>query len=130
MADIKNPDESIKKINRGKFFWFFLVIIGFGVIILSNSRSQSAATSDVKEFKISAFKYYFDPNVITVKRGDRVKIIIDNVDVLHGIKIPELSLSGNEVVEFTADKNGEFIWYCNTYCGSDHRQMQGKLIVQ
>lgn len=110
-----------------------IIIIGVGVAFFIGSGFQSAAKtkeSDVKEFKINAFKYNYDPNVITVKKGDRVKITINNADGLHGITIPDLSLNGDQGIEFIADKIGEFTWYCNNFCGEGHRQMQGKLIVQ
>ena len=60
----------------------------------------------------------------------KVKINIDNTDTLHGIRIPDLGIRGDETLEFTADKAGEFTWYCTNMCGSGHMQMQGKLIVK
>jgi len=117
-----------------KFFGsIVIIIIIIGAAFLINSGFQPAAKtkeSNVREFKIKAFRYNYDPNFITVEKGDKVKITINNADGLHGIRIPDLAASGDEAIEFTADKEGEFIWYCNNYCGDGHRQMQGKLIVQ
>lgn len=83
-----------------------------------------------KEFKIDAYKFYYSPDAIAVKRGDIVRITVNNADVIHGIRIPDLGLSGNETIEFTADKAGDFAWYCNVYCGEGHNKMQGRLIVE
>lgn len=115
---------------KNRLFWLIglatLIAIGAGAVFLMNSGSRPA----VKEFKINAFKYYFDPDIITVKKGDKVKITVNNTDVIHGLRIPELGISGNETVEFTAGQSGEFAWYCNNYCGDGHGRMQGKLIIQ
>jgi cytochrome c oxidase subunit II len=92
--------------------------------------------SSVKEFRIEAFKYDFEPAVIEVDKGDKVRLIVISTDVDHGIAIPEYGISlgapvGEEVsVEFVADKTGEFRFYCNVYCGSGHKEMAGKLLVR
>lgn len=90
---------------------------------------EEAMEETVKEFNIRAFRFDFDPNEITVKKGDKVKINIENTDTTHGIFLPEFGVSGNEVVEFTADKAGTFSWNCNTFCGGGHSGMKGTLIV-
>lgn len=94
------------------------------------------AEKNVKEFEITAKKWSFDPAVITVKDGDGVKLIIKSTDVAHGFAISEYGINqvvnSNEtaVIEFTADKKGEFNFFCNVPCGSGHKSMKGKLIVQ
>jgi cytochrome c oxidase subunit 2 len=119
-----------------KSFWVIVVVIAIitvGVFLVLNFGNKIATASTklgVKEFNVSAFKYGFNPNIITVKQGNKVKINITNADILHGINVPDLRVSGNDVIEFTADKKGEFTWYCNNYCGTGHGSMQGKLIVQ
>ena len=86
--------------------------------------------SVVKEFNIKAFRWGYDPEVITVKKGDKVKLIIDNSDFEHGLRIPKLGVSGKEIIEFTADEIGEFDWFCTNFCGSGHSDMSGKFIVE
>ncbi len=92
--------------------------------------SRSVQTNEVKEFIIKAARFNYNPDVIRVKRGEKIKLTIDNLDTTHGIRIPDLKISGDSFVEFIAEKPGEFYWYCNNYCGDGHRQMQGKLIVE
>jgi len=104
----------------------FFIVKGFTGKAIDNSITDSG----VREFTIKAFRFGYDPNTITVNKGDKVKITIDNIDTLHGIRIPDLGIKGNEVLEFTAEKTGEFIWYCTNMCGEGHREMSGKLIVK
>lgn len=121
---------------KGKIIWFSLIavaVLAGGYAFFAQPAAPSSAKARqqaVKEFKINAYKYYFSPDIMTVEKGDKVKITINNADVLHGIRIPELGVDGNETIEFTADRSGEFIWYCNNYCGDGHRQMQGTLIIK
>ena len=83
----------------------------------------------VKEFTLNAARWNYTPDTVTVKKGDRVKININNIDTTHGINIPDLGIEGNESVEFTADKSGTFPFWCDKYCGKGHSEMGGKLVV-
>ena len=106
------------------------ILIVAGISFTKNITGNAINNSDTKEFAVKAFRFGYDPNIIIVNKGDNVKINIENVDTLHGIRIPELGLKGNEVIEFTAEKTWEFTWYCANMCGNEHMQMQGKLIVK
>ncbi len=107
-----------------------LVIFIIGIFALKSFTGNSIKEDEIKEFQVKAFRFGYSPDVIEVNKGDNVKIIIENTDTLHGMRIPELEISGNEFIEFTADKTGEFKWYCNNMCGKGHAQMGGKLIVK
>ena len=107
-----------------------MLLIIAGIFFIKSTPEKVIEQSDSKEFTVKAFKYGYSPEIITVNKGDKVRIIIDNTDALHGIRIPELNLKGNEILEFTANKEGEFSWYCTNMCGEGHMQMQGKLIVK
>jgi cytochrome c oxidase subunit 2 len=93
------------------------------------------SANDVKEFDIIARQWEFEPAVIIVNKGDKVKLNIRSIDVAHGIAIPEFNVdvkfqAGEEAsTEFTADKVGEFSLICNVYCGREHSSMRGTLIV-
>jgi len=104
------------------------------VIDTELSKASSSAIpsnqNNAKEITVKAFKFGYSPDTITVSKGERIKLKIDNTDATHGIRIPDLGVSGNDVVEFTAGKAGEFAWYCNNYCGDGHSQMSGRLIVK
>lgn len=107
-----------------------IILIIVGIFATKSFTGNAIKNSDIKEFKIKAFRFGYAPDTINVNKGDKVRIIIDNADTLHGIRIPDLGLKGNDIIEFTADKTGEFTWYCNNMCGEGHMQMNGKLIVK
>lgn len=94
------------------------------------------AMEQVKSFTVTGSNFKFDPNTITVNKGDKVKITFVNSAGFHDWKIDEfgaatkqINAPGTEVIEFTADKTGTFEYYCSV---GKHREMGmvGKLVVQ
>jgi cytochrome c oxidase subunit II len=110
-----------------------LLIIGCNETIVEEPVTEE---STVKEFSITAKKWDFSPETITVNKGDLVKITITSTDVTHGFKIgaydinEQFSKGEIKLIEFTADKEGEFPFYCSVPCGSGHNSMNGKLVVK
>lgn len=92
--------------------------------------------SGIKEFKIEAYRFGFEPAVITVKKDDIVKLDATSRDVPHGVSIKEydiderLEKGKTTHIEFVANKKGSFDILCSVYCGSGHGAMRMKLIVQ
>lgn len=79
--------------------------------------------SKVKEFTMTAYydekgKWY-SLKEMTVKKGDTVRVNITNTKGLHNFNIDELGVVQNlplnekVVVEFTASKVGDFVYYCS-----------------
>ena len=101
----------------------------------SVSVQAPSSAPQVKEFSITASQFEFNPSTITVNKGDVVKLKLKSVDVTHSFSLLEFSINeelnqGEEVeVGFTADKAGEFRFFCAIYCGSGHTDMEGQLIV-
>ena len=96
----------------------------------NQASDESIETTETKEFTIQAIRFGYSPDTITIKKGDHVKIIIENKDFTHGMRFLDLGVSGDSVVEFTATEAGTFTWYCNNYCGEGHGSMSGTLIVE
>lgn len=96
-------------------------------------------TKDVpktKEFTVTASNYSFAPNMITVKKGETVKINFVNSVGFHDLKIDEFKVATKKInggatdsVTFVADKAGSFEFYCSV---GSHRAMgmKGTLVVQ
>lgn len=91
----------------------------------------------VREIDMIARQWRWEPSMIRVRQGDRVRLNITNVDVLHGIVIPELGVDNTDIkpgetkaVEFVADKKGRFEFLCSTFCGDRHIEMAGVIVVE
>lgn len=95
-----------------------------------------AAAGESHEIQMTAKRYEFDPNVITVKKGDHVKLIITALDRDHGFKLDAFGINQKlkkgdpATIEFTADKAGTFQFQCSEFCGIHHGKMKGKLVVE
>jgi heme/copper-type cytochrome/quinol oxidase subunit 2 len=88
-----------------------------------------------REVKMVARQFAFDPPVLRVNRGDRVRLVVEAADVVHGLFIDGY---GREVrvepgisqrVEFVAERAGKFRYRCSVTCGPLHPFMTGDLIV-
>jgi len=117
----------MKKIIITIFVITILVVAG---ILTVKNISGNAIKSNVKEFIINASRFSYSPDTITVNKGDKVKILINNVDAPHGIQIPALGIYGADSIEFTAQTSGEYEWNCYIPCGPGHREMRGTLIIK
>jgi len=103
-----------------------------------NDGSDEPVDIPSKEVIISmkARKWEFEPSTITVKKGDKVKLLITSEDVKHGFKLTDFNINEDiepgktTTIEFTADKIGTFSFVCSVFCGSGHSNMEGKLIVE
>jgi cytochrome c oxidase subunit II len=120
-------------VKSSKAVWAFLVFAFLAPAAAIGGPPQETA---VREFKMTAKKYEFDPAVITVKQGDKVRLIITALDRKHGFELKEYGI--NQVlrkddpttIEFAASKPGTFVFRCSVFCGWGHRKMKGKLIVE
>jgi len=94
------------------------------------------ASSTYHEFTMVAKDTGFDPSVITVKKGEKVRLIITATDCDHEFKLDAFDINqvlkkgDPETIEFTGDKAGTFEFKCSVYCGKGHRRMKGRLVVE
>jgi cytochrome c oxidase subunit 2 len=101
-----------------------------------NGDTGTTSTGEIREFDMTARQWEFEPDTITVNKGDTVKLHIKSVDVTHGFSLPDFGINVNLVpgedthVEFVADKTGTFSFACSVYCGTGHGGMVGTLIVE
>ena len=107
-----------------------------GQVSDSGSSSGSGQVSDKpRTIRVRSFQFGFDPETITVKKGEKIKLLMTTSDVRHGFAIPEYGIDvvispGDEIpVELVADKPGTFTGYCTVPCGKGHSNMRAKLVV-
>lgn len=104
--------------------------------IMKETSDSAKEDVTVQTVTIEAGSFYYKPNVINAKVGDKIKVIMTSKDMMHDFMIDELDVkmpttkSGetNEV-EFTATKAGTFEFYCSV---GQHRKngQVGTLIVE
>ncbi len=84
-------------------------------------NSVVASTSaNEQNITIEAGAFYYKPNVINAKVGQKITILFDSKDMMHDFNIDELSVKGpmvkggaTDTFSFTPDKKGTFEFYCS-----------------
>ena len=114
------------------FLSTFLVL----VFALGASAADQMGQSE-QVIKISAKKFEYSPNVITIKAGVPVILEFTSLDRVHGFTIPDLggvraTIEPGKVsqVRIVAPKAGTYEFHCDLFCGDGHEGMTGKIIVE
>ena len=90
----------------------------------------------VKVIRVRGGDFWLEPNSVTVNKGDRVKIIFENVGtIVHDLGIDgygrtEIISAGSiDTIEFVADKAGTFDMWCSV-AGHKEAGMEGSFVVE
>lgn len=92
------------------------------------------------EIFMTVIRSHFNPERVEVNKGDHVIWHLTSVerarDTIHGFAIPgyniNVSLEPGETttIEFIADQDGVFSYYCTEFCSALHLEMKGYLMVK
>ena len=84
---------------------------------------------------ITARKFTYDPQEITLKVNEPVVFRLTTLDVVMGFSVPDFSVRGTIIpgqtteVALTPARTGEFTFLCDVFCGTGHEDMDGTLRV-
>lgn len=117
-----------------------IIVVGLPTAVFGYQYAYRPWTErDVKVFDLKAQTPEgggWQPERITVNQGDRVRLRIHGVDVIHGFAVGKLGVGpvvvqpGEvKVVEFVAEQAGRFTFYCDIWCSPYHYRMRGSLEV-
>lgn len=99
-------------------------------------KDEDADSMETAEFEVEGGEFYYKPNILKVKKGQKVEIEFNNKDGFHDfvldefkVKTKQLKDGESEDIEFVADKAGTYEFYCSV---GQHRAkgMKGTLIVE
>lgn len=92
-------------------------------VVESMPAAEGATAATAKEFSMTAYYdatgKWFSLKEMSVKKGDLVRVKITNTKGMHDFTIDEmgikkeLPLDQEAIVEFKADKVGDFVYYCS-----------------
>ncbi len=98
--------------------------------------TSAMVSSDTITVNVEAGAFYYKPTAMTVKKGQKVKIVMKSADMMHdfiidelGVKLPITKSGETNSVDFTPDKTGTFEYYCSV---GQHRAkgQVGKITVE
>jgi plastocyanin len=107
------------------------------VIVQTVTVLKAEADAEVRSFTVTGDEFSFSPAIITVNRGDTVRLTFRNTgDVSHNwiveglnIRTDTIAAGGTDTIEFTASQTGRFTVYCGVP-GHRANGMVGTLVVQ
>lgn len=108
----------------------------FALSILIAAMTIVAQESQPRVVTVSAKRFEFTPNQITLKRGEPVTLRVSAEDRDHGfyqkdLKV-ELDLTPDHASEVTVTPQtaGRFVAICDHFCGSGHGNMKMVINVE
>jgi cytochrome c oxidase subunit II len=120
-------------------FSLVLVIAACGANTGSNNETSGAANSgnaeqvaSDSEIVITAKNWEFDQEEYKIKAGEAVGLTLKSIDGVHGVQILETDyeIDNNKTVTVQFDEPGTYNMICSVPCGTGHRTMTAKLIVE
>ena len=112
-----------------------LIMLLGGLLMGTFTVSTVGGQASPKTINITAHRFTYDPDEITLKKGEPVVLVVKSEDVPHGLRIKDLNVDlkipahGTAQAQFTPDKTGDFVGQCSVFCGSGHGSMKITLHV-
>src|SRR5215467_12346303 len=109
--------------------------LGLSTSLLFTGTTRVRA-EDVPVIDITAKRFAFSPEKITLKKGQTVKLRLHSEDVTHGfflrpLKLDEEIPAGQTVeVSVTRQASGTFTSICDHFCGANHGNMNMTIVVE
>ena len=116
-------------LNASALLMIAAIILGLTFYVRANSRPVE------REIHITAKKFDFTPDTITLKKGEPVVLVVSSQDRKHGFNLRAFGIradvepGGTAQIRFTPDKTGKFTFSCDVFCGEGHEDMTGTVIV-
>ena len=114
---------------------FVVFICLLTVALIACPVGTPAHADSEKVIKITAKRYEYNPNKITLKKGETVTLEFTSLDRLHGFNCPDLGIRADILpgkvsrVQVTPNKAGVFPFHCDNFCGEGHDTMTGEFTV-
>ncbi len=103
------------------------------LLLTGSSRDQA---DGMPVIEITAKRFAFTPDKITLKKGQTVKLRLHSEDVTHGfflrpLKLDEEIPAGQTTeVTITPQQAGTFTTICDHFCGANHGNMNMTIVVE
>ncbi|HLO00446.1 MAG TPA: cupredoxin domain-containing protein [Pyrinomonadaceae bacterium] len=109
----------------------FISTIISGLAVYVHAKALPAA----REIHITAKKFDFTPDTITLKKGEPVVLVLSSQDRKHGFNLrafgirADVNAGGTARIAFNPNKTGKFNFSCDIFCGEGHEDMTGTIVV-
>lgn len=106
------------------------------ITLLAVTAAPRVRAENVPVIEITARRFAFSPDKITLKQGQPVTLRIHSEDVTHGfflrpLKLDEEIPAGQTIdVTVTPQVTGVFTTICDHFCGANHGNMNMTIVVE
>lgn len=96
----------------------------------------SAVTSGAEVIELTARRWSYEPESITLHKDVPTTLRLKSEDVHHGFNLPELGIRADVLpgqtteLHVTAHHAGTFAFHCDYFCGAGHEEMSGQVVVR
>ena len=104
--------------------------------LLAVASPPARAQDEPRVIVITAKRFEFSPNQITLAKGETVKLQIKSEDVTHGLFVRPLGIDTDIVpgrvteLTVTPDTAGTYRAICDHFCGAGHGGMKMTIVVR
>ncbi len=104
--------------------------------LLAVASPSARAQDEPRVIMITAKRFEFSPNLITLARGETVKLQIKSEDVTHGLFVRPLGIDTEIVpgrvteLTVTPETAGTYRAICDHFCGAGHGGMKMTIVVE
>jgi cytochrome c oxidase subunit 2 len=116
-----------------------VAVVGMALLFgaaFTSARQDPATASAPRVIEVVAKRFTFEPAKIEVTEGERVRLVVQSADGVHGLQIKKFGVNklvprgGKTVnIDFVASAPGTFEIMCSEECGEGHDAMTGTLVV-
>ena len=113
----------------GVLFVSAMITSGLALYVRANALPAE------REIHITAKKFDFTPDTITLKKGEPVVLVLSSQDRKHGFNLrgfgirAEVNPGETTRIRFAPNKTGKFTFSCDVFCGEGHEDMTGTIVV-
>ena len=110
-----------------------VLCVCLGILLRGTGRVRA---DNLPVIEITAKRFAFSPDKITLKKGQTVRLRLHSEDVTHGFFLRPLKLDeeipAGETTEVivTPQQAGTFTTICDHFCGANHGNMNMTIVVE
>lgn len=101
---------------------------------------ESISAKDVpkakaREIEVIAQRFKYTPNVVRVREGETVVLLVKSLDFVHGMNFPDYGVRADLVpgqitrITLSPKPAGKYDFVCDNFCGDEHEEMHGQVVV-
>ncbi len=117
---------------------FRVAAVGLALVasLLAVASPPARAQDEPRVIVITAKRFEFSPNQITLAKGETVKLQIKTEDVTHGLFVRPLGIDTEIVpgrvteLTVTPETAGTYRAICDHFCGAGHGGMKMTIVVE